>query len=96
MKVKVEHHQSLLDIAVQYTGRASNAYLIALKNDMSVHDEPEIGSEIELFSEEMDKDILNYYKAKNLKPATGIFEISFEKLNEAGIGYWMIGEFKVS
>ncbi|MRM95028.1 hypothetical protein D1Z98_08620 [Riemerella anatipestifer] len=90
----VLHNQSFLDLALQHTGKATNAFAIALANGKSMTDDLEAGSEIKITTEDQNKDILNYYTAKVIQPATAITEV-VEKCE--GIGCWAIGiDFKVS
>ncbi|MBO4233910.1 hypothetical protein FO675_06280 [Riemerella anatipestifer] len=94
MKVEVLKRQSLLDICLQHTGKATNAFAIAFANGKSITDDLEAGSEIKITTEDQNKDILNYYTAKGIQPATAITEV-VEKCS--GIGCWAIGiDFKVS
>ncbi|MRM84505.1 hypothetical protein LEQ03_02855 [Riemerella anatipestifer] len=91
----VLHNQSFLDLALQHTGKATNAFAIAFANGKSITDDLEAGSEIEIATtKDQNKDILSYYTAKGIQPATAITEV-VEKCS--GIGCWAIGiDFKVS
>ncbi|AQY22969.1 hypothetical protein [Riemerella anatipestifer] len=94
MKTIILHNQSFLDLALQHTGKATNAFAIALANGKSITDDLEAGSEIKITTEAQNKDILSYYTAKGIQPATAITEV-VEKCS--GIGCWAIGvDFKVS
>lgn len=95
MKITVLHHQSLLDLALQHTGRVENAFELALANGLSLTDDVQAGERLELpQSIAQDADILAYYTAKHIQPATAITGQS-EKLE--GISYWAINQdFKVS
>ncbi len=94
MKVVALHNQTLLDISIQHTGTVENCFKIAVANGLSVSDEITPGQELKIPSDvKIDKEILNYYKAKELQPATKGKEIS----QQGGIGYMQIGStFKVS
>ncbi|MDY3343780.1 hypothetical protein PG326_00730 [Riemerella anatipestifer] len=83
----VLHNQSFLDLALQHTGKATNAFAIALANGKSITDDLEAGSEIKITTEDQNKDILNYYTAKGIQPATAITDV-VEKCE--GIGCWAI------
>ena len=98
MKTTILHHQSLLDLAIQHTGTAENAFDLALQNNRSLTDDLEAGESIEFtaYGIQQNKDILNYYTAKNIQPATAVILPPEEERLE-GIGYWTISvDFKVS
>lgn len=92
-RVKVLNNQSILDIAVQHTGDVSNAFLIAKENSLAVSDYLVPGYELIIPNGvPFNRDILNYYNAKQIKPATAITEISDENPPQlGGIGYMQIG-----
>ena len=92
MKVIVLHHQSLLDLAIQYTGTAENAFDLALQNNRSITDDLEAGDWLIANSQELkaNKDILSYYTAKKLQPATAISEQLSANSQPQGIDYWTI------
>lgn len=96
MQVTVLHNQSLLDVCLQHTGSIEGVFELAMNNNLSITDDIQVGKILNLPEGiTTDKDILNYYKAKNIQPATAIIEQTEEKLE--GIGYWAIGvDFKVS
>ncbi len=90
MKTTILHHQSLLDLAVQHTGTAENAFDLALANGLSLTGDLEAGDWLVASSQELkaNKDILSYYTAKNIQPATAI-TAAVER--PQGISYWAIG-----
>lgn len=90
MKAIILHNQSLLDLAIQHTGTAENAFDLALVNNKSITDDLEAGESIQLiaYGIQQNKDILNYYTAKNIQPATAI-TAAVER--PQGISYWAIG-----
>jgi len=90
MKTTVLHHQSLLDLAIQHTGTAENAFDLALANNRSLTDDLEAGDWLVANSQELkaNKDILSYYTAKNIQPATAITAAVEQP---QGISYWAIG-----
>lgn len=90
MKTTILHHQSLLDLAIQHTGTAENAFDLALANGLSLTDDLEAGDWLVANSQELkaNKDILNYYTAKNIQPATAITAAVEQP---QGISYWAIG-----
>lgn len=88
--VTVLHNQSLLDIAIQYTGRAENCFDIALANDISVSEMLVSGMELKIPKTEIDIDVVDYFLQKNSQPASEIIE-SLIKINPlSGINYWTI------
>lgn len=97
MKINVLPLQSLLDIAIQYTGAVESVFAIAVANGLSLTDDLPAGTEIKIpDSVNKDSDVLNYYSAKRLQPATAVILPPEEERLE-GIGYWVIQtDFKVS
>lgn len=97
MKVNVLPLQSLLDIAIQHTGTVENTFALAVANGLSLTDDLPVGTEIKLpDSVNKDSDVLNYYTAKRLQPATAVTLLPEAERLE-GIGYWVIQtDFKVS
>ena len=97
MEVIILHNQSLLDIAIQHTGAVENTFALAVVNGLSLTDDLPAGTEIKLpDSVNKDSDVLNYYTAKRLQPATAVIMLPEAERLE-GIGYWAISvDFKVS
>ncbi|MDO4225127.1 MAG: hypothetical protein Q4C75_04465 [Bergeyella zoohelcum] len=93
MDIIVLHKQSALDIAIQYTGKVENAFELALQNGKNLTDDLEAGESLSLtaYSLPQDKDILSYYQAKRLQPATAISQEQSAVSNLQGISYWTIG-----
>ena len=97
--ITVLHNQSLLDIALQHTGTIESVFEFAEANAINITDDVQAGKTLVLPAEAFsNKDILNYYTAKNLQPATAFTkedEQVFEKLE--GISIWAINlDFVVS
>lgn len=93
MKMIVLHHQSLLDLAIQHTGAVENAFDLALQNNRSLTDDLEAGETInyEPTTINQNKDILSYYTAKKLQPATAInYQSSTINDKPQGVDYWAI------
>lgn len=92
MKIIVLHNQSLLDLAIQHTGAVENAFAIAVANGLSITDELEAGENIGLtaYDIQQNKDILSYYTAKKLQPATGLSSQQLSNDKPQGIDYWAI------
>lgn len=98
MKFIVLHNQSLFDVALQHSGTIESIFELALANSISITDDLASGSWLIANSQEVDKDILNYYQAKNIQPATA-FSQKDKELTEKpeGISIWAINlDFIVS
>ena len=99
MKITVLNNQSILDVSVQHTGTVENCFAIAIANGFSVSDLLTSGSSIEIPDDlQKNSDVLNYYTAKQIQPASGT---TTEQNNEIptlkGVGYMQIkNSFKVS
>ncbi len=92
MTIIVLHNQSLIDIALQVTGRAENALQMAKDNSLELTDELEAGAILSLplsKGKGTDTDIVNYYKANHIKPACGLSITDKQKAE--GISVWAIG-----
>ncbi|WP_407512794.1 hypothetical protein [Elizabethkingia miricola] len=89
MAVTVLHNQSLLDIAIQATGKAENAIFIAIANKISITDDLEPGIKLKSAIANDNIDIRNYYSVKAIQPATDA-KTNIIQYNE-GIGWWEIG-----
>ncbi|MEB3041651.1 hypothetical protein [Capnocytophaga gingivalis] len=92
MIVTVLHNQSLLDLALQHTGTIESIFEFAEANTINITDDAQAGKTLVLPAEAFtNKDILGYYTAKNLQPATTFSkedEQVFERLE--GISIWAI------
>jgi hypothetical protein len=85
MKVTALSNQSLIDLAIQTSGSIESAFNFARKNGISVTESIPAGNEFEAVST-LNRDIADYYNAKNLRPAT-----SMEYMEApAGIGFMAI------
>ena len=97
MTTIILHHQSFLDLAIQHTGTAENAFVLALQNGKSLTDDLVAGEQLYLENTKNNQDILSYYQSKKLQPATGVSHTGGSSLQLQGIGYWAISnDFKVS
>lgn len=90
--ITVLHNQSLLDLALQHTGTIESVFELAKDNALNITDDVQAGKTLVLPAETFtNKDILGYYTAKNLQPAT-----AFTKEDEQvakrleGISIWAI------
>ena len=99
MKVTILNSQSLLDIALQHTGNAQNAFLIAKENSLSVTSYLVAGYEVTIpYGVAFNREMLDFYNSKKVQPAT---DENYNELTHPeefeGIGYWIINKnFKVS
>lgn len=99
MKINILPLQSLLDLAIQHTGSVENAFALAVENGLSLTDELTSGESLSLatYDIQQNKDILGYYQAKRLQPATAISQTLTANSRPQGIDYWAIGtEFIIS
>ena len=93
------HNQSLLDLALQHTGTIESVFEFAEANSLNITDDVQAGTPLYLGEGVgVRNDILAYYTAKNLQPATAFSkedEQVFERLE--GISIWAINlDFVVS
>jgi len=92
MTITVLHNQSLLDLALQHTGTIESIFEFAEANALNITDDVRAGRTLVLPAEMFtNKDILSYYTAKNLQPATAFTKADeqvFERLE--GISIWAI------
>lgn len=99
MKQVVLNNQSILDVSLQHTGTVENCFAIAIANGFSVSDLLTAGTSL-IIPEDLrnDTDVLNYYSAKKIQPATAITEGQDTEIPTLkGIGYMNLGgNFKVS
>ena len=94
MIITALHNQSLLDLALQHTGTIESVFELAEANSLNITDEVQAGASLTvppLGKGARNGDILAYYTAKNLQPATAFTkedEQVFERLE--GISIWAI------
>ena len=101
MTITVLHNQSLLDLALQHTGTIESIFELAVLNEKSVTDDLVAGPPLNVppFSASArNKDILAYYMAKNIQPATAFTKQDKQVLERLeGISIWAINlDFVVS
>jgi len=99
MQITVLHNQSLLDLALQHTGTIESVFEFAEANSLNITDDVQAGAPLYLGEGVGGRnEILSYYTAKNLQPATAFTkedEQVFERLE--GISIWAINlDFIVS
>ena len=94
MTITVLHNQSLLDLALQHTGTIESIFEFAAFNDKSATDDMVAGTPLNVppFSASArNKDILAYYMAKNIQPATAFTKEDKQVLERLeGISIWAI------
>ena len=73
MQITALNNQSLLDIAIQATGKSENLLKIAMANNL-IPTEPIAPGTILTIPDtvDIDEDIVRYYAANNVLPATGL------------------------
>ena len=99
MIITALHNQSLLDLALQHTGTIESVFEFAEANSLNITDDVQAGTPLYLREGlGVRNEILSYYTAKNLQPATAFTkedEQVFERLE--GISIWAINlDFVVS
>ena len=99
MTITALHNQSLLDLALQHTGTIESVFELAEANSLNITDDVQAGTLLYLGEGlGVRNEILSYYTAKNLQPATAFSkedEQVFERLE--GISIWAINlDFIVS
>jgi hypothetical protein len=93
--VIVKQGQSVLDIAIIYTGTVDTCFEIAVLNQMSVSDFLTVGQAL-IVPDVINKKIIGLFSDKN-QPATGTTIEQENQIPLKGIGYMQIGNsFKVS
>jgi hypothetical protein len=76
MTITVQNNQSLLDLAIQVTGRAENFLKIAMANNLVPTELIAPGTILIIPDDiEIDEEIVRYYNANNIVPATELTEI---------------------
>ncbi len=84
--------QSFLDVVLQATGCIDALVEVAKFNDLSITDDLMAGQKIKFpESVKIDNEIVSYYKAKKVNPATALNTTDKEEITQSeGIGYWKI------
>ncbi len=93
MTVTVLDNQCYQDLAIQLTGTVGNALLIARANNEAPSQDIIAGADI-IVPEGLinDQDILRYYQANSILPATDLNQDAIDKvIGCEGIGCWRIG-----
>lgn len=94
MTITVLHNQSLLDLALQHTGTIESIFELAVLNEKSVTDDMVAGASLNVSTLSVgarNKDILAYYTAKNIQPATAFTKADKQVLERLeGISIWAI------
>ncbi len=85
--ITVIKHQSLFDIALMAYGTIEGILMLCLENDVAMTDELEPGRVLRVPEfEGANKEIVEYYKAKNIQPATDYIDaVQQQKLFENGL-----------
>ncbi|MBQ9434525.1 MAG: hypothetical protein IJU33_00150 [Bacteroidales bacterium] len=76
MKVTVRDRQSVFDLALRWCGDAEVAFAIAELNDMSVSEQIDPDTEIEVPSV-MERRVVEYYKQNSIEPATMVEDTNY-------------------
>jgi len=94
MQIKVLHNQTLLDISIYLFGTAVGAMSLAIATDISLTDDLEVGTVLQVpensdFGQRL---IAEYFQNKSLKPATAINDLDVVIPVDFGIGEMIIEE----
>jgi len=94
MTIKILHNQSLLDVSIYLFGTAIGVMSLAIANDISLTDDLEVGTILNVpentdFGQRL---ISEYFQNRNLKPATAINELEIIVPVDFGIGEMVIEE----
>jgi len=89
MQKTVLHNQSALDCSLQHTGGLKNIIEFADANGISITDDLKAGDSFEP-PEIEDTEIHNYFKQKNIIPATAITDVKINENETLGIGAMVI------
>lgn len=83
--------QNLLDIAIQATGDAAEALVIAISNGLCLTEDLEVGQPVTI-PENIpgDANVRAFYRERNLHPATGVTKENETIASFEGIEYWGI------
>ena len=92
MNITVLHNQSVLDLAVQVYGTADAAFHLAKANEISVTEMLVPGTILDTPEfEDAVPEVVNFFMAKNIKPATALTAEDLFNANPEGIDYMIIG-----
>lgn len=88
MTTTVLHNQSLFDVLLQHTGSIAGIFDVAYSNGVSITGELSPGRILKVDGVQTDQDVLDYYTAKRVQPATAIIFDTVSNLE--GISIWAI------
>ena len=93
MTITALHNQSLLDLALQHTGMIESIFELATANTLNITDDIVAGNSLMIPPEvPLNRDILAYYTAKGLQPATSLTQAEWQVFERVGgISIWAIG-----
>lgn len=96
--IQALYNQTLLDISIQHTGSVLNAFEISFANGISLSEKIISGTVFTIpESVKEDKEIITFFKSKQLAPASDFNMELIEVKPLGGVGYWGIeNEFEVS
>ena len=88
--IVVKQGQSLMDIAIVYTGDVNTCFQIASLNNLSITAQLEKG-QILAVPEVVNKKIVELFPEKH-QPATDLSDIEGTEVELEGVGYWIINK----
>ncbi|MBK5213356.1 MAG: hypothetical protein JJE55_06825 [Flavobacteriaceae bacterium] len=77
-------NQNLQDLTIQTSGSLEHIFEMAMLNGISITETPTPGQKYRSVENDINSDIVNYYVAKSIKPATGL-QILPQQLFETGL-----------
>ena len=89
-KVTVKSGQTLVDIALQTKGTLEAVEVIADLNGMTVTEQPDAGTVLELPAETWDRLMENYCRRNEVEPATALTDDDMHAMWQGGIGFMVI------
>ena len=88
--VTAEPSQNMFDLAVQVYGDLSGVFNLAKDNGKEMTGELTAGEVLKSRKEVANKLIVDFYKGRNIKPATGLSPEESNELKPEGIDFWAI------
>lgn len=67
-KILIHTHQSVSDVAIQFTGTVAGLFDVALANDIGITDQLNAGDTL-IIGEVYDEQITNYFYSRGITPA---------------------------
>lgn len=92
--IKTGEGQTLIDIAMQESGKAELALAYAIANGMSLTERLEVDTQLRTLQVE-NRTVSEVLKQKRHLPASDADDIDQEPEQQEGIGYWTLNQYVV-